>query len=1554
MKQKYHQFGALLSNLRIQAGFNTQSDFAKAVEMGQQTVSRWESGASRPKSDQILKLADILKTKPLLLLDAAGYTKTQQESPVILSFDKPFPFMSLTPDSFERFCLDLLSKTHPEATVHLWGGAGHKQDGIDIKIDHPDGAVHTYQCKRETEFGPQKVKEAIEYQTVAAEKKYILLARIASPQARQEASRHDGWNILDQEDLSRMVRNLSKQDQKCLVDIYFPGQRMALLCEPEPGIWRDSATHFAPLMNPSTPLNHTLSLIGRHNEERRLFNVCINTGSENENSKRIIYLVGAAGIGKSRLLKDTIAKIEAQHRDIRVWFWDGISTITSKDLESLGQGRKLLVVDGCREAEALIPLFDFVLRNQNITLIVATCFDEYNRLKSEAVDVGIFGTMVEEIRLNPLSESETTKIALEILKLNHGNESMAQHIAKWTTDSPLVTVLSTHLALKENISFAKVRGHIKGKFSKLLVGEVGQKNDQAPIHQTLKVLALVQPFEIHDARLIECIASIERLESVTIKRLLRILVEAGVLWKNQNNEYRLSPETMSDIIIEDVCLGVENKSTGYADEVFKALDTYAPEYISNLIYNLSRFEWTANMHTTDTVSLLDSIWSNLQDSEDDIEIIDRVAYYQPKKVLGFVEKLMMSRLERYPKAIFDDVTPIIQIVAQHRDFLAQACDLLWLMSKHYDASSQSLNANYNHPIRILKEIFSYKPDKPKGYLTVVVDWAIDLLKNYNAKDYPASPFDFLSEVMRTEGARMETSGHSIKTMEITNNNYESVAPLRSKVIEAFLKTLVSPDIKKSYEAAKFLPNCLAYSNNDKCVWTEEAINTLKKINMLVKNQKTRNYTLVALSLEIDNLLLRGKYTTTEFLKNIHSMIHKTIQADKELCMIAIMMGQASFLMYDEDYKAKIKSIIDKFFQERDCQNDDPIARHNLELFQFNPLILSHHLFLLNLDTKEREEFQESLLSIKTDFIKRVFAMERTCELNLDFSEHCVQQALTPQDNDVLWQLAWIPLSILLHYNRLKGQEYAAELLKSADKNQRELVGQAYGNLSMKEYQLDESDIAILSQILNDSDESVIFLGIKAVSNIIDRRNYTEGFELFVTVRKDVSRDLIKRMFQELQYILFDAYAPSNPSKFLSEEIANSLCQYLVDLPSIPDSFNDGVEAFLMKIIDLYPEIILDLVLKRAKHAVKNKLLEHTFFPSYQIIDMQFLNRETNGTFSKEHRRIKNSETFLSALRNILGVRDTISQWLDTHNDGSNSYENVKQFLRVEILEEPAFDKRSDKLMAANTDHIFKEARDYICKTFLNKGDNGWLTHNDSDKAIKEFYGLVDGAFIAAGKLNQEDRNFSQNKWRESRENQKFTEEIKPLYDVFKGYLKAYQQTLDHSIDCFDTQATIIPVHSSDNTSKQRYALQLFPSQETLEEMKVPSRIKFCGDREQYDGCIEFSDGLQQKIEVTVANKGAVQGKLKTNMRQNGYAMHPMNDTAKIINACCEAIGKKLNDDKHIGKYTNCWLIVVLNGWQFDDVDDLESLLHFFKEIMQTERYSVDWRKIKSIIFYPGS
>jgi transcriptional regulator with XRE-family HTH domain len=236
MSAPYEVFGKLLTELRQKAGIASQAEFAALVKSKQQTVSRWEAGQSRPRDKQIPLIAAVLKASVSDLLAAAGFTRKT----VVVSFDQPFPIDGLTPDSFERFSRHFLQAMYPEARVENAGGQGHTQDGLDVTADFPDGTTFSFQCKRTGEFGPQKVHAAVAKHTVAATKKVLLLTKVASPQARAAMKEHPGWEIWDREDISHKIRQLSVDDQIRLVDIFFRGQRFALLGVNEAGPWETS------------------------------------------------------------------------------------------------------------------------------------------------------------------------------------------------------------------------------------------------------------------------------------------------------------------------------------------------------------------------------------------------------------------------------------------------------------------------------------------------------------------------------------------------------------------------------------------------------------------------------------------------------------------------------------------------------------------------------------------------------------------------------------------------------------------------------------------------------------------------------------------------------------------------------------------------------------------------------------------------------------------------------------------------------------------------------------------------------------------------------------------------------------------------------------------------------------------------------------------------------------------------------------------------------------------------------------------------------------------
>ena len=308
-QQRYQAFGEVLLSLRVKRGLSTQGELARALDVKQQTVSRWEAGSSRPRADEIPRLAALLQVDSIALSNAAGYATDA----ATVSFDRQLPLAALNPDTFEFFSLDLLATLYREqAQVHQAGKTGHKQHGIDIEATFADGTSYTFQCKREAQFGAAKVREAVRAQTIAATKKFILLSRVASPEARKEISSTRAWDLWDQVDITRVFRTLPKAEQVRIVDIFFPTQRFALTGETAAGPWLSVGDFFAPHLAEGRIFNQRWELIGRLDELAQL------AAALADLDVVAVSLIGRAGEGKSRVLRSALESFAAEHPDVLV------------------------------------------------------------------------------------------------------------------------------------------------------------------------------------------------------------------------------------------------------------------------------------------------------------------------------------------------------------------------------------------------------------------------------------------------------------------------------------------------------------------------------------------------------------------------------------------------------------------------------------------------------------------------------------------------------------------------------------------------------------------------------------------------------------------------------------------------------------------------------------------------------------------------------------------------------------------------------------------------------------------------------------------------------------------------------------------------------------------------------------------------------------------------------------------------------------------------------------------------------------------------------------
>ncbi|AFZ27223.1 putative NTPase (NACHT family) [Cylindrospermum stagnale PCC 7417] len=85
-----------------------------------------------------------------------------ETSPPVETRQQELPFGELTWENFEKLCLRLARLEANVESCYLYGERGDNQQGIDIFARKQLSAIYTvYQCKREKEFGPAKIKSAI-------------------------------------------------------------------------------------------------------------------------------------------------------------------------------------------------------------------------------------------------------------------------------------------------------------------------------------------------------------------------------------------------------------------------------------------------------------------------------------------------------------------------------------------------------------------------------------------------------------------------------------------------------------------------------------------------------------------------------------------------------------------------------------------------------------------------------------------------------------------------------------------------------------------------------------------------------------------------------------------------------------------------------------------------------------------------------------------------------------------------------------------------------------------------------------------------------------------------------------------------------------------------------------------------------------------------------------------------------------------------------------------------------------------------------------------------
>ncbi|WP_426042729.1 helix-turn-helix domain-containing protein [Brevundimonas sp. TWP2-3-4b1] len=769
----FQAMGLLLAEARAAKGLNKQADLAAALGVSQQTVSRWEAGTSRPRAQQLGPVAEFLDIPIDALRRVAGY-----DAPAVATFVAPLPTHQLTADAFEQFTRELIQAAHPTWTVRRAGGPGHTQYGADVVATTPDGAVVDYQCKRVEQFGPSHVTAVVKAYQGQAERRVLVLSRTASPDTARALADHDHWSLLDRDDLSSLLRTLPVAEQDRLVDIFFRGQRLALLGRSEPGPWLTTEEFFRPFLQDGSAFSHGWDLIGRDAELMAI------TDAVTAQHARVTLVTGAGGMGKSRVLREAMARIQALEPRVFLRFLSGSEEVTREAIGHLGAGPKIIVVDDAHDRDGLAVVLQYVADPDNdARLVLASRPYAVDRIQRSAAVSGLADIVT--INLNLLPKSDLQDLAGRVLAAFGARDDWAEDVVRMAGGSPLIAAMAAQAFAREPMASERLRGQaglrnlVLGKFEKVITGDLEGTSDASVNRAVLRVLALVQPFHPGDNQLIDLLVATTGFQAFDIERALKTLVSGAVVLK-RGHQYRLMPDVLSDYLVDENCLTSDHKLSRFADEVIAAAP---PAILAHVLVNLGRLDWRVLDGDTTNSRLLATVWRSFETIttgyDDRLDAIKSVAIFQPRQALDFVAGRVSAG------ETWSVLADILRNIAYSGHALEEVAEVLWRMGR---VDERDTGPNPSHPLRVLIELAAFQDRKPLSFNEQLLEFALARSAEPESWSGSHTPLDLMKPFLSAEGMLTRSDQFTV-TLTRFLHHYEVVQPFRARVVERLFELL---------------------------------------------------------------------------------------------------------------------------------------------------------------------------------------------------------------------------------------------------------------------------------------------------------------------------------------------------------------------------------------------------------------------------------------------------------------------------------------------------------------------------------------------------------------------------------------------------------------------------------------------------------------------------------------------------------------------------------------------------------------------------------------------
>lgn len=897
----------------MQRGWD-QAELARRLggRVGQQTVSRWESGRSRPRRGVVVEMAALFNVDAEELLAAANYTRLADQSPPPQRPVRPLltalPVSELGPDRFEELVTDIAQALYSRARVSRFGGPGHEQHGVDIVAVEDSRYIATFQCKRHIRFGPARIAEAIAAVTLEANIHYLVLSRRhASPGAREEIKKYQGWELWDGEDLSRIIRSLPSDTGVRIVDTYFPGWREALLGIAEPGPWLSTEEFFLSLS--AGPIyTHEWHLVGRQKEVDAILQFLSGGGEQ------IGFIVGRGGIGKSRLLREVAGRLEVGH-GVHLRFVKPGVDLNAGHYERLPTDRPVVVIiDDAHDRDDLLTVVsDLLRRGPQVKVLLALRPYGVNALTSDLARIGIRAGDLPQWELPDLARDDATALAREALGPGW-TDILAERLGVLTVDCPFITVVAGVLIRRGDLDPAcvdheeTIRQEVLRKFRVVVVADP-VSGDPEIRRSVLDGIAILQPFRTDDPAFQESLSKLIDRPYDRAMSHLRALEDAGVLLR-RGSSMRVIPDLLGDVVLTEACFdSASQSSTGYIERAWASVGGDA---VRNVFVNASRIDWRIRHDNSGAQSVTDTLWDEVEAFTRSagvlgrlgvLKMLQKVAFFEPQRSLALIKWIIDNPTDSveesddplarvYPPTygqVLEEVPDVLRAIAYNLEHLPQAADLLWTLAV---LDPRPTNPYPNHPLRVLSAMAEIEPRKPLEYNDRLIDAAEQWLASNDPPSARATPLDVLGPMLATEGSQQASVGFALQFRPFLVNP-AVVHDLRERVIAIAMEHLGSSDIRRATRAVELIGAGLHYPHGlfgrevrdaERDSWTPIFIATLRQLAIRVASNRVDPIVAVSIRRMLKWHLEYSELGTRDAAREVISSLSDTLQTRTALAL----------------------------------------------------------------------------------------------------------------------------------------------------------------------------------------------------------------------------------------------------------------------------------------------------------------------------------------------------------------------------------------------------------------------------------------------------------------------------------------------------------------------------------------------------------------------------------------------------------------------------------------------------------------------------------------------